>query len=184
MIHEENNTVRWQGCYFWGDAQVLGYGILKKVVQGKDVLNKNKSLPFRRWLRGLVLFLCQFMRLVLLFLLYHSGKIAIPHYHLFLFLQIPHLVLFKSLQRQGDMSISRDSRVVFWCDRYGNLRLSVLKRADLKFVRNGFLRSTFDLFLSVSFEKLSSWCCNNAAMIASLSVVGAHHSRYQAVPFN
>ena len=37
-----------------------------------------------------------------------------------------------------------------------------------------FLRSTFDLFSSVSFEKLSSWCCNNPEMIASLSVSGEH----------
>ena len=44
------------------------------------------------------------------------------------------------------------------------------------------LQSIFGLFLSVSFEKLSSWCCNNAAMIALLSVEGEHISRYPAVP--
>ena len=34
------------------------------------------------------------------------------------------------------------------------------------------LRSIFDLFLTVSFERLSSSCCNNTAMIASLLVAG------------
>ena len=43
-------------------------------------------------------------------MLHHSGKLAIPHYHLFLLLHILHLVLFKSLQRQGELSISGNSR--------------------------------------------------------------------------
>ena len=59
-------------------------------------------------------FLRQFLRLVLLLLLYHNGKIAIPRYHLFLLLQIMSLILFKALQRQGELIISGDSRVVFW----------------------------------------------------------------------
>ena len=33
-----------------------------------------------------------------------------------------------------------------------------------------------------SFEKLSSWCCNNVAMITSLLVAGEHLLRYWAVP--
>ena len=115
-----------QSCYFWRDAQVLGYGILKKMMQGKDTLYKNKIHPCWRWWHWPLLFLHRFLRLILLLLLYHSDKIAIPHYHLFLLLQILHLVMFKSLQRQGEMSISRYNRVVFWFDRYGNLRLSVL----------------------------------------------------------
>ena len=45
------------------------------------------------------------------------------------------------------------------------------------------LRSIFNLFLTVSFEKLSSSCCSNTAIIASLSVAGEHLSRYSDVPF-
>ena len=48
--------------------------------------------------------------------------------------------------------------------------------------KTDFLRSIFDLFSSVSFEKLASWCCNNAATIASLSVAGEHLLRYWDVP--
>ena len=48
--------------------------------------------------------------------------------------------------------------------------------------RMDLLRSIFDLFSSVGFEKLSSWCCNNVTIIASLSVAGEHLSRYRAVP--
>ena len=43
------------------------------------------------------------------------------------------------------------------------------------------LRSIFDLFLAVSFEKLSSLCCNNAARIASLLVAVQRLSRYRYV---
>ena len=55
---------------------------------------------------------------------------------MFLLLHILHLFLFKSLQHQGELSISGDSRVVFWWTRDGNRRLSFLKRADLPFVWN------------------------------------------------
>ena len=109
------------------------------MVQGKYTLNKNQSLPCWRWWYGPLFFLHQFMRFVLLLLLYHSGKISIPHYHLFLILQILHLVLFKSLQRHGQMGISGDIHIFFWWDKYDNRRLSSLKRADLPFVRNGFV---------------------------------------------
>ena len=85
----------------------------------------------------------KFLRLFLLLLLYHSGKIAIPNYHLFLLLQILHLILLKSLQRQGNLIISGDSRVVFWWARYGNHQLSFLKRADLPSVWNGFVAIYF-----------------------------------------
>ena len=152
------------------------------MVQGKDTLNKNRSLPCRRWCHGPLFFLHKFLRLVLLLRLYHSGKMAIPPYHIFLLLQIMHLVLFKSLQHQGELGISGDSRSVFWWARDGNRRLSFLKRSDLPFFRNGFVAIYFDLFSSVSFKKLSSWCCNNAAMIVSLSVAGEHLSIYRAVP--
>ena len=48
-------------------------------------------------------------------------------------------------------------------------------------LRTDLLQSIFDLFLSVSFEKLSSWCCKNAAMIASLLVAGEQLFRYWTV---
>ena len=83
------------------------------------------------------------MRLVLLLLLHHSGKLVIHNDHMFLPLQILHLVLFKSLQQQGELSISGDSWVVFWWARYGNRRLSFLGRSDLPFVRNGFVAIYF-----------------------------------------
>ena len=143
MNCEEKYTVYFQGCYFWGDTQVLGYVILKKMVQGKDTLKNNQSLPYRHWCHGPLLFLHLFLSLVLLLLLYHSGKISIPHDHLFLLFQIIHLVLFKSLQRQGELSISVDTRVVFWWTIDGNFRLSFLKRADLPFFRNGFVAIFF-----------------------------------------
>ena len=87
---------------------------MKKMVQGKDTLNKNQSLPCQSWWHGPLLFLHQFLRFVLLLLLNYSGKLAIPRYYMFLLLQILRLFLFKSLQRQGDLRISGDSCVVFW----------------------------------------------------------------------
>ena len=118
------HTVHCQGCYFWGDSQVLGYVILKKMMQEKEILNEKQSLPCRCWCHGQLLFINIFLRFFLLLLLHHSGKIAIPRDHLFLLLQILHLVLFKSLHRQVDMSIYGDRRVVLWWDIDGNLRLS------------------------------------------------------------
>ena len=44
------------------------------------------------------------------------------------------------------------------------------------------LRSIFDLISAISFKKLSSSWCNNAAGIVSLSVAGQRLSRYWAVP--
>ena len=99
----------WQrtvGFNSWGDTQFLGCRILKKMVQGKDTLNKKQSPPCWRWWHGPLFFIHRYLRSVLLLLLYHSGKLAIPHDHLFLHLQILHLVLFKSLQLQGKLSIS------------------------------------------------------------------------------
>ena len=43
------------------------------------------------------------------------------------------------------------------------------------------LRFIFDLILTVSFEKLSSLCCNNTESIVSSSLAGQHLSRYPAV---
>ena len=121
----------------------MGYGRLKKMVQGKDTLNKNQSLTCQHWWNGPLFFIRRFLRLVLLLLLYHSGKIVIPHYHIFLFIHILHLVLFKLLQPQGELSISGYIRVVFWWYIYGNHRLSFMKRDGLPFVRNGFVAIYF-----------------------------------------
>ena len=88
-------------------------------------------------------------------MLHHSGKLTIPHDDLFLFLQILNLVLFKSLQRQGDMSIPGYSCDGFWQGRYGNRCLSFLRRADLTF----FLELICcHLFSTISIENLSSSC--------------------------
>ena len=129
MICEEKCTVHFQGSYFWGDAQVLGYGRLKKIVQIKDTLNKKKSIPCWCWSRGLVFFFRIFLRFVLLLLLLNSGKIVIPHDHLLLLLQILYLVLFKSLQRQYELSISGRVDLAFFCNGYVAIyfQLSVLK---------------------------------------------------------
>ena len=43
------------------------------------------------------------------------------------------------------------------------------------------LQSIFDLFFTVSFEELSSLCCNNAESITPLSVAGQHFSIYLAL---
>ena len=115
----------------------------EEMVQGKVTLNKNQSLTCRCWWHGLMFFLHRFQCFVLLLLLYHSGKLAIPHYHMFLLLQIMHLVLFKSLQHQGEMSIYGDSCVVFWWAIDGNLHLSFMKRADVLFVQNRFVAIYF-----------------------------------------
>ena len=142
------------------------------MVQWKDTLNNNQSLTCWRWWHAPLFFLHQFLRLFLFLLLYHSGKLTIPHYHLFLLLHILHLVLFKLLQSQGELSIYGDSCVIFWWDIYGNHRLSFLKRADIPFVQNIFFAIYFWPIFFVSFKKLSSWCCNYAEMILLLLVTG------------
>ena len=84
----KKNSFYFQGFYFLGDTQVMGYGILKKKVQGNYTLNNKQTLPCRRWCRGPLLFLHKFMCLVLLLLLHNSGKLAIPHGHLLLLLNL------------------------------------------------------------------------------------------------
>ena len=123
MIREEKYNVNCQGCYLWTYAQVLGHGILKKIVQGKDTLNKKRSLPCQRWCRGPLFFLHLFLLFILLLMLNDSGKLAIPNDHLFLLLHIMHIVLFKSMQRQGKLIISG--------------------RADIPLVWNGFVEIYF-----------------------------------------
>ena len=134
----------------------MGYGRLKKMVQGKDTLNEKQSLPCWRWCHGLLFFLHQFLRFVLILMLHHSGKIAIPYDHLPILLQILHLVLFNSLQRQGELRMSGDSWVVFWWARDGNRRLSLLRRADLPFVQNGFFAIYFRPSVSKQFPPRSA----------------------------
>ena len=152
------------------------------MVQGKDTLNKKQRLPCWRWWNRTLFFIHLFMRLVRLLLLYCSVKIAIPHYHLFLLLQILHLFLFKFLQRLGDLSISGDSRVLFWWDRYGNLGLSFLKRFDLPFVRNVFFAIYFWPIFVRQFRKVVLLVLQQCGDDCVLSVAGEQLSRYRAVP--
>ena len=109
----------------------LGYGRLKKNAQGKDTLNEKQILPCWHWCHGPLLFLNRFLRFVLLLLLHNSDKLAIPNDHLLLRLQVLQLFLFKSLQRQGELSISG--------------------RADLPFVQNGYFAIYFWPSVSKSF---------------------------------
>ena len=132
----------------------MGYGILLKMMQGKDTLNENQSLPCRRWCHGPLFFLHKCMHFVLLLLLHHSGKLAIPYDHMFLLLQFLHLVLFKLLQRKCELSISVYSRVVFWLAIYGNRHLSFLGRADLPFFWNGFVEIYFQPIFDCQFRKV------------------------------
>ena len=85
---------------------VSEYGRLKKQVQVKYTLNEKHSLPCWRWCHVPLCFLHRFLRFVLLLMWYRSVKLAIPHYYMFLLLKIIHLVLFNSLQHQGDLVIS------------------------------------------------------------------------------
>ena len=132
----------------------MGYGRLNKMLQGKETTNEKQSLPCRRWCHSLLFFLHKFLRFVLLLLFHNSGKLAIPCDHVFLLLYIMHFFLFKSLQRQGELSISGDSWVVFWWDRDGNRRLSFLRRANLPFVRNGFVEIYFRPIFGRQFRKV------------------------------
>ena len=95
------------------------------MVQGKDTLNEKQSLPCWCWCHSPLSFLHIFLRFVILSLLHHRGKLTIPRDRLFLILQILHLVLFKLLQRQGELSISGD------------------RRDDLPFLTNGFVAISF-----------------------------------------
>ena len=148
---------------------VLGYGRLKKMLQGKDTLNEKQSLPCWRWRHGPLFLLHRFLWFVLLLLLYHSDKLAIHHYHMFLLLQILHLVLFKLLQRQDEMSISGDSRVVFWWVRDGNRRLSFLRRSDLPFWGEDLLLSISDCQFQKNFLPVLQLCGKNFVVIGGRS---------------
>ena len=112
------------------------------------------------------------MRLVLLLLLYHGGKIAIPHDHVFLLLHILHLVLFKLLQRQGGLGISGDIHIAFWWVRDGNRRLSLGKRADLPFFKNRFVAIYFWPIFVRQFRKVVllvlQQCGNDCVVIGGI----------------
>ena len=152
------------------------------MVQEKDTLNKKQSLPCLCWCHGLLFFLHQFLRLVLLFLLHHSGKLAIPHGHLFLLIQILHIVLFKCCSAKAiwvslEISLLSSSGLEMEIATYhswGELIYHLLG-TDL-------LRSIFNLFSTICFEKLSSSWCKNTARIAFFTVGGQHLSIYPAVP--
>ena len=124
------------------------------MVQGKYTLNENQSLPCWHWLHGPMFFLNRFLRFVLLLLLHHSGKLTIPHDHLFLLIYNLHLFLFKLLQTQGELRISGDICVVFWWARYGNFRLSFLRRDNLPFFRKGFVEICFWPIFDRHFQKV------------------------------
>ena len=124
-----------------------------KQIASKGHANDKQNLICLHWWHGPLFFLHKFLRFVLLLMLHHSVKLAIPHVHMFLILQIMHLFLFKSLQHQDELSISIDIRVVFWWARYGNCRLSFLKRSDLPFVWNGFVAIYFWPIFDRQFRK-------------------------------
>ena len=94
------------------------------------------------------------MHFLLLLLLHHSGKLAIPHDHVFLLLRILYLILFKSLQIQGKLIISGDIPVVFWWARYGNHHLPFLRKDNIRLVRNGFVEIYFRPIFGRQFQKV------------------------------
>ena len=114
------------------------------MVQGKDTLNDNQILPCWRWCHVPLLFLHIFLRFVLLLLLHHSGKLAIPHDHLIFLLYILNLVLFKSMQVQGELSIPVDSHVFFWWDIDGNHTYHSWGELIYHFFGTDLLQSIFD----------------------------------------
>ena len=132
----------------------MRYVRLKKMVQIKDTLNEKQSLPCWRLFHGPLFFLHRFLRFVLLLLLHHSGKIAIPHDHMFLLLHIMPIILFKSLQCQCKLRISVNILVFLWWARDGNLRLSFLRRSDIPFVRNLFVAISFGSIFERQFRKV------------------------------
>ena len=145
-----------------------------KMVQGKDTLNENQSLLCWRWCHGPLLFLRQFLRFVLLLLWHHSGylpSLMIICYLLSRFCTSSYSSCcsakaswasldIAALSSSGtDMEIAADHS---WGDVIYHLFVMYL------------LRSIFDLFSIVSFEKCSFLCCNNASRITVLSVAGQH----------
>ena len=134
------------------------------------MLNEKQSLPCLCWCHSPLFFLHWSLRFILLLLLHHSDKPAIHHDHLFLLLQILHLVFFKSLQHQGELRISGYSRVFIWWARDCNRRLSFLRRADLPFVWNGFVAIYFRPIFDCHFRKkppLVLQHCNETCVVIS-----------------
>ena len=127
-----------------------------------------------------MLFLNWFQRFILLLLLHNSGKLVIPHDCLFLILQIMHIFLFKSLQRQGELSIYGDSCVVFWWARIGNRRLSFLRRADIPFVRKGFVAiyfwpifdRQFQTFILLVMQQYGKGCIVTSVRVKHFDILG------------
>ena len=142
------------------------------MMQWKDTMNKKQSLLSWCWCHGPVLFLHQFLWFFLSLLLHHSGKLAIPHNHLLLLLHILHLVLFKYLQRQANLSISGDIRIVFWWDRDDNRAYHLWGDLIYHLFGTDLLRYIFDR----QFQKIYSFWCKNATRIVFLSVAGRNPS--------
>ena len=128
-IREEKHTVHFQGCYFWGEAQVMGYERMKKMVQGNYTLDEKQSLPCQSWCGGPLLFVHRFLCFFLFLLLHNSGKLTITHDHMFLLLNILQVVLFKLLQRQDELHISGRANLQFFWNEFFAIYfwLSVLK---------------------------------------------------------
>ena len=160
----------------------MGYGQLKKMVQWKEHIITTKYFPVGVHDMARCSFSIDFYA-------YSSSCCCI------IVAKLPSLIIICSFLSRfcNSSSSSRCSAKVSWVSTEiaalssGRLEMEIdpyYSWRDLIYHLFGtnFLRSIFDLFLSVSFEKLSSWCCNNAATIASLSVAGGHLSRHRAVP--
>ena len=121
----------------------MGYWRLKEIMQGKDTLNKKQIPNCLIWCHGPLFFIHRFLSFVLLLLMYHIGKLAIPCDRMLLLIQIMRLIIFKSLQHKGELRISGDSRVVFWWDRDGNCTYHFLGEMVNHFFGTDLLRSIF-----------------------------------------
>ena len=105
-------------------------------------------------------FLHQFLRFVLPLLLHHSGKLAIPRDHLFLLLQILYLFLFKCCSTKAIWE-SLEIVVLY----YGGIDMEIAPIiSEESWYTICSERICCNLFSAVSFEKLSSSCCNNTAI--------------------
>ena len=150
----------------------MGYGRLKKMVQGNDTLNKNQILPCRRWWHGPLFFLHQFLRLVVLLLLYHSGKTP----SLIIIYSFLSIFCTSSSSSRCSSKTSWSSLEIFLLSS-GGLEMEIVIIIPEESWSNIFLeRICCYLFLTVSFKTFSSSCCNNVARIALFSMAGRNPS--------
>ena len=164
---EEKPTFRFQGCYFWGDAQVLGYGRMKRMVQGKDTLNKKQIIPFRCWCHGPLFFsvdVCASSSSWCCIIVASSPSLVI-------------ICSFSSIFYTSS-SFIRCSAKAGWA----SLEISMLSSGGIYMAITSVIPEEiwyticlehicWDIFSTVSFENLYSSCCNNAERFASLSVL-------------